>query len=861
MTVLLRLFLIVVHAFVVLLISQVSEAKEIDGKTAKQVAKAWFINSIPFNNQTLQKGVTYSLIEPENYAKGVIEIKDKYNSGTLAYVIELQPRGFIIVAPDDNINPIIGYSENSNFSAKPSEQNALLYLIQRDMTNRIKLIQKGYASSQEMFSAQNTWVGLLSNYDEKGNLASLKKIDNPAYDVSIGPLLSTTWGQDSVSIGSSYANAFNYYTPNRWVCGCVATAGSQILKYYNWPSSGTGSHSYVHSTAGTLSANFGTAVYSWSDMVNLYGSSSTLAQRQAVGLITSHFGIAVDMNYGSASSGSYVFDAANAFLNYFRSTGTYLKSSISNFYDRIYTNITTNKPLMLGMTATSGGGHAVVVDGVQHNNTGNTTKYYHINFGWEGTSDAWYNLGANIVAAGDTYSTIDEAALDIVPSPALTDPGDTNITGSYSLSWNVSSQLGASKYKIQEGEQAASVATLSDGAENGTGNWTIDNSWEASSAFSKTGSKSFRGYVSSTLLNNNGGYYSSLTLNKSIYVTSSTSITYYWKSFYFDSTNAYFQVSTDGLAWNTLKTYSTANQSSFTLENGINLSSYVNKMVYVRFVVDYISGPYYDGAATGNSDVGFFIDDFSITNGYQVTWTTIDSTTATASKSITGKVSGNYYYKVQPYRDSQWWGWSNTEGITVSGVVPVELASFVAAVTPTKQIELKWATESETNNLGFEIQASSDKETWETIKFISGYGTTSEYHNYNFIISFNNASQKYFRLKQIDYNGTYTYSEIITIESFVPTEFSLSQNYPNPFNPSTTIQLQIPENAQVLLTIYNITGQVIKTLFDGEKKAGFYNMVWDGTNNAGLKVSSGVYIYRLKTNKGFTQTRKMVLMK
>lgn len=854
MAILLRLILTVLYAIVAVLISHTSEAKEIDVKTAKQAAKAWLLNSIPFNNPALQKGTTYSPVEPENYSKGVIEIKDNYNSGTLAYVIELQPKGFIIVAPDDKINPIIGYSENSNFRTTPSEQNALLYLVQRDMTNRIKLIQKGFAPAQEMFSAQNTWIGLLNNYSDSGNLVPLKKLNNPAWDVSVGPLILTTWGQD-VSAGS---NVFNYYTPNNWYSGCVATAGAQILKYFSWPDSGTGSHSYVHGTVGTLSANFGTAIYSWSNMANNYSGGSTLLQREAVGKIAYHFGVAVDMNYGSTASSSYLFDAANAFVNYFRTSGTYLKSSISNFYDRIYANITANRPLLLGFSTASGSGHAVVVDGVRHDNTGITTKWYHLNFGWEGTSDAWYNLGANIVAGGDTYTTMDDAVLDVVPSPILIDPGDTNATGSYSVSWNVSSNLSASAYKIQEGTQATAISTFTDSAESGTGNWTIDNSWEASTSFAHAGSKSFRGYVSSTLLSNNGGYYSAITLNKSIYVTNSTLITYYWKTNYFDSTNAYFQVSTDGLAWNTLKTYSTTN-SAWTMESGISLSSYVNKMVYIRFVADYVSGTYYDGSTY--NDVGFFFDDFTINSGYQVTWSTIDSTITSASKSISSKATGTYYYKVSAQRNSQWWGWSNTEGISVSGVVPVELASFVAAVTPTEKIELKWATESETNNLGFEVQASSDKETWETIKFIPGNGTTSEYHNYNFIISFNNVSQKYFRLKQIDYNGTFTYSEIITIEAIVPTAFSLSQNYPNPFNPTTTIQFQIPENAHVLLTIYNITGQVVKTMLNSEKKTGFYNLVWDGTNNAGIKVSSGVYIYQLKTNKGFTQTRKMVLMK
>ncbi|MCL5019675.1 MAG: T9SS type A sorting domain-containing protein, partial [Patescibacteria group bacterium] len=97
-------------------------------------------------------------------------------------------------------------------------------------------------------------------------------------------------------------------------------------------------------------------------------------------------------------------------------------------------------------------------------------------------------------------------------------------------------------------------------------------------------------------------------------------------------------------------------------------------------------------------------------------------------------------------------------------------------------------------------------------------------------------------------------------KSAKPDQYALSQNYPNPFNPTTQIRYQLPEAALVQLTIYNILGQEIRRLVDVKQNAGFYSMVWDGRNNAGLSVASGVYLYRLRAGS-FVQTKKMIFLK
>ena len=113
----------------------------------------------------------------------------------------------------------------------------------------------------------------------------------------------------------------------------------------------------------------------------------------------------------------------------------------------------------------------------------------------------------------------------------------------------------------------------------------------------------------------------------------------------------------------------------------------------------------------------------------------------------------------------------------------------------------------------------------------------------------------------MDYDRSYAYSNEIEVEvNFTPTEYALYQNYPNPFNPGTTIEFTVPETENIIITIFDMIGREIRTLFSGKVQAGTYKVEWNGKNNAGVQVSSGSYLYRL-TSGNFVQSKKLILLK
>ncbi len=206
------------------------------------------------------------------------------------------------------------------------------------------------------------------------------------------------------------------------------------------------------------------------------------------------------------------------------------------------------------------------------------------------------------------------------------------------------------------------------------------------------------------------------------------------------------------------------------------------------------------------------------------------------------------------------------DSATPSSPIPVELIGF-AATSSGNIVELEWQTATETNNYGFEIERTSpllpphkqgDTEgsgDWEMIGFIPGHGTTTEPYKYSFKDEVISQGSFQYRLKQIDYNGSFTYSDEVNIDMTLPLEFKLFQNFPNPFNPGTVISWQLALPNFVTLKIYDVLGSKVATLINTDLQAGNYKIEFDGA-----EFTSGIYFYQLNADN-FSDVKKMILTK
>jgi hypothetical protein len=188
-------------------------------------------------------------------------------------------------------------------------------------------------------------------------------------------------------------------------------------------------------------------------------------------------------------------------------------------------------------------------------------------------------------------------------------------------------------------------------------------------------------------------------------------------------------------------------------------------------------------------------------------------------------------------------------------IIPVELISFTAKANGSK-ILLNWSTATELNNYGFDVQRSVDCKEYGTIGFVKGFGTTAVQHEYSFADKNINSGKYYYRLKQIDLDGSHEYSKVVEAIPGSPSEFSLDRNYPNPFNPTTKISWQLPLGAWLTLKVYDILGREVASLIINEyKPAGEYEIEFDASSLPG-----GIYIYRLCAGS-YISVKKMILLK
>ena len=335
------------------------------------------------------------------------------DSGEPAYhIVYLQPRGFVIVAADDLVEPIIGFAEAGGFD--PSLANPLGALVTRDVGGRVAEA-RGEAAHRSA-GAIAAAARARAKWDELEGLAEgigvmgLSSIS----DVRVEPLVQSKWDQGTAC---SYW-CYNYYAPNHYPCGCVATAMAQVMRYHQHPTDGIGVHTFqieVNSTpqdANTRGGDGNGGPYSWGDMVLEPGCSNySDARWKAIGALCYDAGVTVNMSYTSGGSSADTRDTKDALTGTFDydnaikayNSGSNIGSGLNGM---VNPNLDAKDPVLLGVKGASG--HAVVCDGYGYNSS---TLYHHLNMGWGGDDDAWYNLPS--INSSPSYSSVYKCVYNI----------------------------------------------------------------------------------------------------------------------------------------------------------------------------------------------------------------------------------------------------------------------------------------------------------------------------------------------------------------------------------------------------------------------------------------------------------------
>ncbi|KAA0259831.1 MAG: T9SS C-terminal target domain-containing protein, partial [Chlorobiota bacterium] len=191
--------------------------------------------------------------------------------------------------------------------------------------------------------------------------------------------------------------------------------------------------------------------------------------------------------------------------------------------------------------------------------------------------------------------------------------------------------------------------------------------------------------------------------------------------------------------------------------------------------------------------------------------------------------------------------------------LPVELTSFAATQNGTSVV-IDWATATETNNMGFDVERSVDGVSFAKIGFVKGAGTTTSAQSYKFTDESAQAGKNFYRLRQIDMNGEFTYTDAIEVDLLLAGDFAIHQNYPNPFNPSTMIKFNLPSAAKVNITVFDIMGSEVANILDKDLTQGSHSVEFNASN-----LASGSYLYTITATttdgKMYKESRKMQLLK
>lgn len=406
--------------FALVMFIQQANSKPVNPELAMKVGKNFLMQQT--SSEKFKSGVVLELVKTEK-SKSAINTS---NSAPLTfyYIFNVSNgEGFVIVSGDDYAEPVLAYSDESDFNITniaPQTQKWLQGY--RDELRYISSTDQIHPTADIILK----WQSLTEGRAQQQSFG--KK------NAAVSPLVQTKWDQ------SPFYNTlcpYDFLANERTVTGCVATAMAQIMKFWNYPQSGSGFHSYNHGRYGTLTADFGSTTYQWSSMPNNVTSSNT-----AVATLMYQCGVSVDMNYDIASrggSGAYVISSQSPITNcseyaletHFGYKNTLQGISRSNYTSTQWLNLMkgeldAGRPILYAGFG-NGGGHAFVCDGYDNNN------FLHFNWGWSGQFDGYFSMNAlnpgGVGTGGGTggFNSGHQAVIGIEP-PSSNQTFNLNIT-------------------------------------------------------------------------------------------------------------------------------------------------------------------------------------------------------------------------------------------------------------------------------------------------------------------------------------------------------------------------------------------------------------------------------------------------
>ena len=344
------------------------------------------------------------------------------------FVVSLRPSGFVIVSADDLIEPIVAFAASGTYNPSPRSPLGERMVAARKPTprramhpRRVSLLARPIRGRHKR---TGEWSSLLGpTLSTLNSIQSMSTLSDPRVD----PFVSSHWGQTTVDDTETGLTCYNYSTPNNYCAGCVAAAMAQLMRFHQYPTLGVGSQLCPITVDGVprqeplLGGDGAGGPYNWADMPLDPDASVTSAQRQAIGALCHDAGTAAQMSYTYAGSGTRMLYAYTALRYGFMygnakcAADTVWLTADDRLYKMINPNLQAGLPVLLGIFREENGelyGHAVVCDGYGYNAS---TIYHHLNMGWIGTDDAWYNL-PNIDALKYQYTAISDCLYNVYPT-------------------------------------------------------------------------------------------------------------------------------------------------------------------------------------------------------------------------------------------------------------------------------------------------------------------------------------------------------------------------------------------------------------------------------------------------------------